>query len=602
MSPQDPTPGLFSQLSISQTSNSISLTNGPPSAHHHQQQRYHQPHRQLIQSESMQSGMSLETLEDERMPMSGERSGSRSRYSGDRVDHGDEDDEDGDHEGEDDDDDEFEQERKTRASDHLGGNGYGAVDGKGNGHLKGANSNGFQLPRRTAAPKGIVHVEVRLNPYQALQTPQIRSIVRQYISENFERAEPGAEVEGWEEVEVLRGCAERIVFAESTLPDPFPLLSEVKLVVHVYQPSNHTGIQEFAATTGDEDDDEDNVMAATVQELPSRSLDGLWESLIYTEDIKPRLLNYIYTTLLFSDADVDFNIITWNRVVLLHGPPGTGKTSLCRALAQKLAIRLSERYARGRLVEINSHSLFSKWFSESGKLVQKLFARVNEMVEDESGFVVVLIDEVESLTAARAGAMSGTEPSDALRVVNALLTQLDKLKHRKNVLVMSTSNIAQAIDSAFVDRADIKQYIGLPPPEANHWILTGCLNEMMKRGLMENINLLDWKTCDKVREKPAKQSNLERVRQASLRLARISEACQGMSGRTLRRLPVLSYARYMVSLSLAHPAFDDPEADEGAPNRPGYAVEDWLDALERVVKDEGAQKEALERLVGTGGV
>jgi hypothetical protein len=31
-------------------------------------------------------------------------------------------------------------------------------------------------------------------------------------------------------------------------------------------------------------------------------------------------------------------------------------------------------------------------------------------------------------------------------------------------------------------------------------------------------------------------------------------------------------------------------------------VEDWLDALERVVKDEGAQKEALERLVGTGGV
>lgn len=73
------------------------------------------------------------------------------------------------------------------------------------------------------------------------------------------------------------------------------------------------------------------------------------------------------------------------------------------------------------------------------------------------------IDEVESLTAARAGAMAGTEPSDGLRVrgsticfmfhdlwlisqvVNALLTQLDKLKHKKNVLVMSTSNLAKAI-------------------------------------------------------------------------------------------------------------------------------------------------------------
>lgn len=102
--------------------------------------------------------------------------------------------------------------------------------------------------------------------------------------------------------------------------------------------------------------------------------------------------------------------------MLLHGPPGTGKTSLCRALAQKLAIRLSDRYSSGKLVEINSHSIMSKWFSESGKLVQRLFTNVLELVEDETCFVVVLIDEVESLTAARAGAMSGKEPSDAVRV------------------------------------------------------------------------------------------------------------------------------------------------------------------------------------------
>jgi len=42
--------------------------------------------------------------------------------------------------------------------------------------------------------------------------------------------------------------------------------------------------------------------------------------------------------------------------------------------------------------------------------------------------VVVLIDEVESLTAARQSAVSGTEPSDAIRVVNAVLTQLDVLR------------------------------------------------------------------------------------------------------------------------------------------------------------------------------
>lgn len=92
------------------------------------------------------------------------------------------------------------------------------------------------------------------------------------------------------------------------------------------------------------------------------------------------------------------------------------------------------RYSETKLVEINSHSLFSKWFSESGKLVQKLFSHVTRMVESESTFVVVMIgasryccllpavkadrvDEVESLTSARTA--NGSEPGDALRVSDA---------------------------------------------------------------------------------------------------------------------------------------------------------------------------------------
>jgi hypothetical protein len=60
-------------------------------------------------------------------------------------------------------------------------------------------------------------------------------------------------------------------------------------------------------------------------------------------------------------------------------------------LAQKLAIRLSHRYSQAKILEINSHSLFSRWFSESGKLVQSLFAGVHDMLEEEECFVIILI-------------------------------------------------------------------------------------------------------------------------------------------------------------------------------------------------------------------
>ena len=57
-------------------------------------------------------------------------------------------------------------------------------------------------------------------------------------------------------------------------------------------------------------------------------------------------------------------LCSWDNSGFFSGPPGTGKTSLCKGLAQKLCIRLSDRFSYGQLIEINSHSLFSKWFSE----------------------------------------------------------------------------------------------------------------------------------------------------------------------------------------------------------------------------------------------
>jgi hypothetical protein len=50
-----------------------------------------------------------------------------------------------------------------------------------------------------------------------------------------------------------------------------------------------------------------------------------------------------------------------------------------------------DRFPTSRMLEVNSHSLFSKWFSESGKLVQQLFDHINTTLEDNDTFVTVLI-------------------------------------------------------------------------------------------------------------------------------------------------------------------------------------------------------------------
>ncbi|XP_025030364.1 pachytene checkpoint protein 2 homolog isoform X1 [Python bivittatus] len=336
-----------------------------------------------------------------------------------------------------------------------------------------------------------------------------------------------------------------VVDTELQLKERQPIsLNKCRLLIHIFH------LNEEGPSTENLDAEDEDIVAANHWLLPAVEFHCLWESLIYDAEIKSDLLNYVTTTLLFSDRNVNNNLISWNRVILLHGPPGTGKTSLCRAMAQKLTIRLSHRYRYGQLIEINSHSLFSKWFSESGKLVTKMFQKIQELIDDKDVLVFVLIDEVESLTAARSAFQAGTEPSDAIRVVNAVLTQIDQIKRYPNVVILTTSNITEKIDIAFVDRADIKQYIGPPSPAAVFKIYHSCLEELMKCQIIyPRQQLLTLHELEMI-------GYLENdVSKLSLLLKDISRKSEGLSGRILRKLPFLAHALHIQSPSVTMTTF-----------------------------------------------
>ncbi|KAL1401302.1 hypothetical protein pipiens_006718 [Culex pipiens pipiens] len=278
------------------------------------------------------------------------------------------------------------------------------------------------------------------------------------------------------------------------------------LKIYSYTLHDGEGEQETIEQGGDE------VQIANHWLLPAREFHGLWDSLIYEDSLKENLL------------------------VLLHGPPGTGKTSLCQALAQKLAIRMNKSiYMHFHLFEINSHSLFSKWFSESGKLVQKVFGQINELCQDPTSMVCVLVDEVESIAFARE-AISNNEPSDSIRVVNAVLTQLDRIRRFPNVMVLATSNLTGSIDLAFLDRADIVQYVGPPTKEAIYEIYRSAIANLQQVGIVTDREELPSR---------AELATATSKGTATSMLETLAEQSVGLSGRSLRKVPFLAHALHV---------------------------------------------------------
>ena len=243
--------------------------------------------------------------------------------------------------------------------------------------------------------------------------------------------------------------------------------------------------------------------------LPDPELGALWDSIIVDERLKRQLLAQAVLNFTVR-AKVPRSVLPLHGVILLVGPPGTGKTSLARGLGHRTAKSFAG--LPFQWLEVEPHQLTSSALGKTQRAVSDLFAQ--SIAESaRAGPTIVLLDEVETLAADRSKMSLEANPVDVHRATDAVLVQLDALAERHpQLLFVATSNFPEAVDRAFTSRCDLVLNIPLPDQNACKRILNDCL-----KGLGDTYPAI-------------------RKLATSPELDRCAEACIGLDGRAIRKM------------------------------------------------------------------
>ena len=177
-----------------------------------------------------------------------------------------------------------------------------------------------------------------------------------------------------------------------------------------------------------------------------------WDDIGGLDSVKRELQEAVEWPMRFPDMYKQLKH-TAPKGILLHGPSGTGKTMLAKAVATE---------SEANFISVKGPELMSKWVGESERGIREIFRKARQ-----ASPCVIFFDEVDSIAPIRGGAgMEGFGGhSSSERMMSQLLTEMDGIEEIHDIVVIAATNRVDMIDTALLRPGRFDKIVYIPNPD-----------------------------------------------------------------------------------------------------------------------------------------
>ena len=209
-------------------------------------------------------------------------------------------------------------------------------------------------------------------------------------------------------------------------------------------------LEKLVITMNDFDNANKDIMPSAMREVYLESPDIPWTEIGGLEEVKRELQEAVEWPLRYPNLYKELGH-TIPKGILLHGPSGTGKTMLAKAVATE---------SEANFISVKGPELISKWVGESERGVREIFRRARQ-----ASPCVIFFDEIDSIAPTRGGGMEGGVHSSTERMVSQLLTEMDGIQEIHGVVVLAATNRVDMIDTALLRPGRFDKIVYVPKPD-----------------------------------------------------------------------------------------------------------------------------------------